>query len=153
MKRNLTAAGVSAKWAAGLATAAAPGGAVEAGIKGVTTSPGQSAANASAAWVQGVQNAVTKWKTRVAAVDLATWQNTTIAKGVTQGRIASGAQVAGAAGGKFQVFMGDLLTYEQNLINQLNQSNPRGSTAANITRATVWMQGMTNFKSQYPGPF
>lgn len=126
---------VAAKWARNLAQA---GPSIEAGVRAVTTSPGQAAARQAAAYAQGVQENVDKWKRNVSAVSAGEWQEATITKGVP--RIAQGATQAEP---KFQAFMGKLLPFEENLANSLPA---RGNLQQNIDRMTRFVTGMSKFQ-------
>ncbi len=130
-----TAAEIAASWKSGLSGATTK---MQAGINGVTTAPGQSAARQKEVWAQNVASAKDKWASRVAAVPVQDWKDAMINKGLP--RIATG---AAAAQGKMEAFMGQLLPYEQNMVNSLP---PRGDKEQNIQRAVAAMRKMGDFK-------
>lgn len=76
-------------WSAGMAQA---GNKYTQGIQAVTQAPGQAAAANVNGYLQGVADNARKWQTKVAAVDLGTWQQAAINKGAP--RLATGAQQA-----------------------------------------------------------
>lgn len=105
-----------------------------AGIDAVTTAPGIAAAAASDRYVQGVNANAPKWASRVAAVPLQTWKDTSKTKGA--GRLASGA----AAGlPKFQAAIQKVLDAEKSIISGLP---PRGTVEQNIQRSSAFQLAM-----------
>lgn len=75
------AAAVAAKWAK---NASASVDAWESGIKGVTVSPGQMAVRQADAYIQGVQNALPKWKRNLGNLNLQEWISHTVEVGATR---------------------------------------------------------------------
>ena len=126
------AATVAAKWARNLSASTAS---ITAGVNAVTVNPATKAAAQSAAYVSGVQQAVSsgKWQRGLARTTLAGWQQSMITKGIP--RIASGAS---AALPKVQNFMSQWLPYQAGLQTQL-ASTPRGDLQTNIQRAVTAM--------------
>lgn len=124
---------VAAKWSRNLAASTAS---ITAGVNAVTVNPAQTAASQSAAYLAGVQNAVTsgKWQRGLARTTLQSWQQSMITKGIP--RIASGAS---AAQPKVQAFMSKWLPYQQGLQAKL-AATPRGDLSTNIQRAVTAMQ-------------
>ena len=126
---------VAKKWSTNL------GGATQAikdGINSVTVAPGQLAAKAKDQYVAGVNASVDKWATNSARVDLPTWQQAALTKGVN--RIAEGAR---QAEGKFGTFMAQVLPYIQSGVNALPA---RGGLEANIARSAQFIRHMSDFK-------
>lgn len=105
-----------------------------AGIQAVTTAPGIAAAAAQDRYLAGVTANVGKYASKVAAVPLQTWKDTSVSKG--QGRLASGAQ-AGAP--KFQQAIQRVLDAEKSIIAGLP---PRGDINANIQRSSAFQLAM-----------
>lgn len=81
--------GITDKWATAMSGATA---AYEAGVNGVQTAPGASAAASSAKYLAGVQANLAKFERNSLAVDLGSWKTATITKGGP--RLASGATAA-----------------------------------------------------------
>jgi hypothetical protein len=132
---NLSAQDIAKKWSTNLGASTSQ---IQAGVQGVTTAPGQSAARQKNAWAQNVAAAKDKWAASVASVSLTDWQDAMINKGVA--RVASGAS---AAQDKFSSFMGKLIPFEQNAVNSLPE---RGNLDQNIARAEQFMRKMSTFK-------
>lgn len=133
---SLTPDQIAQNWAQGLAGATTK---ITAGVNAVTVAPGQAAARQKAAYVNGVNAQQDKWATKVAAVTVQSWQQSTVTKGIP--RIATG---AAAAQPKFATFMGQLLPYIQRQVQSLP---PRGNLQQNIARMTQFVQGMSQFSS------
>ena len=135
-----TAAQVAIKWGQNLGNATQS---MSQGVQGVTVAPTQLAANQAQAYVSGVQNAVAsgKWQARLQAVSLQQWRDAYTKKGIPRVQ-----QAATTDQPKVQAAMGPLLDFIYGLRDQINSSQPRGSLAQNIQRATAMMQGMSNYK-------
>lgn len=84
--------------------------------------------------MQGVNANVSKWSSRVAAVPLQTWKDTSKAKGAS--RLASGAQ-AGLS--KYQARIQQVLDAEKSIISGLP---PRGTVEQNIARSGAFQLAM-----------
>lgn len=124
----------AAKWAQNLGAA---GSAYTSGVQAVTTAPGQLAANAADRYLAGIQANVQKFKTNVASVDLATWQNAAVNKGAP--RLATGATAA-------QPKMANVLQQLFPYIDQVRNSLPqRGDLEQNIARSASFQRGMSKF--------
>lgn len=82
-------AAIADKWATSMSSA---GPAYEAGVNGVQTAPGASAAAASAKYLAGVQANLAKFERNSLSVTLADWKTAAISKG--RDRLASGAAAA-----------------------------------------------------------
>ena len=132
---------VAQTWANNLAASTTK---IQAGVQAVNSSPMAAAAAQSAAYLSGVQNAVSsgKWQNSLNAVSLPSWQQSMIIKGLP--RIATGAQ---AAVTKMTSFMQQLLPYVQQLQGTL-AATPRGGLEQNIARMNAWTRGMSQFKKQ-----
>jgi len=133
-----TAQAAAQKWAQNLGAATDR---IKTGVMAVSTSPTAKAAAASAAFLAGIQNAVSsgKWQNSLQAVSLGDWQNAMTQKGIP--RIASGATQSQP---KFQAFMSQWLPYLQNGLAQL-QATPRGGLEQNIAR----MVSMARYNAQF----
>ena len=96
------------------------------GISKVSTAPGQAAAAQADAYIQGVTQALNKWKRNVAAVSLEEWKDKAINVGAP--RIASGVNAAMAK---------TLLATERNFANieaALTGLPARGTFDQNVNR-------------------
>lgn len=132
MAKNIpSAADAAARWQTGFGAA---GPRWAAGIESVTTAPGIAAAAAQDRYLQGVQMSAPKWARNVAGVTLASWKQTSIAKG--QGRLASGAT---AGMGKYQAAIGKVLDAEKSIIAGLPA---RGTVEQNIQRSSAFQLAM-----------
>lgn len=130
---------IAKKWAGNLSAATQ---AIQQGVQAVTTSPTQSAAAQSNAYLAGVQRAVStgKWQAGLQRVTLQDWQQAMIQKGIP--RIGSGATQAVP---KFTAFMQQFLPYVQQGLQQL-ASQPRGTLDQNIQRAVFMMNWNAQFR-------
>lgn len=99
------------------------------GVQAVTQAPGIAAAAQQSAYLAGVQQSAGKWATNVAAVPLASWQQSMVSKGAP--RMASGAT---AAQGKMQSAMTRVMGMIQNAISGLPARGPRGSNQGRMTQ-------------------
>jgi len=140
MKTDATAA--AQKWATKMAGASQF---YTAGVQAVQEAPGAAAARQAQVAAQNYQARINdgSWAKRVGAVTLGSWQQAAITKGAP--RLASGAQ---AAQPKVQAFLTDFLPFEQNVVNQVKSSMPRGTLEQNIARATAVMQGLSKFRQR-----
>lgn len=127
----------TAKWVQRLSAA---GPQITDGVRNVQTAPGARAAASADLWLQRVTAARDKWKSRVASVTLADWQQSMIEVGIP--RIATGAQ---AKQGKMQDFMGAFLPYVDQGVNKV-KAMPKGDINASIARAVAMIQHNANFK-------
>lgn len=134
-----TAAQVAQKWSTNLTNATTQ---MQNGINGVTVSPGQLAAQQSAAYLAGVQQNVGKWQAKLQAMPLSQWQNAMKTKGIPRVQQAATTDMP-----QVQAAFGPLLDFTYNLRDQINSSMPRGSLAQNINRMTSFVQGMAQYKS------
>jgi hypothetical protein len=132
-----TADQAAARWAANLGAATTR---IQQGVQAVSVAPGTAAARQKTVWQQNTTAAADKWATNVAKVDLGSWQQDTINKGIP--RIASGAS---AAQPKFSAFMSQFLPYVQ---SQQGSLPPRGNLQANIQRMVSWTNAMAQFKKR-----
>lgn len=130
-----TADQIAQNWAANLSGSTSK---IQAGVEAVTVSPGQAAAANKQAYVQGVANSQDKWARNVAAVDVSSWKNDTITKGIP--RIATG---AAAAQPKMASVMAKMIPYINSGLTQLPK---RGTLDQNIARSGAWIRYMSNFK-------
>lgn len=104
------------------------------GVESVQVAPGQLAAAAQSRYIQGVQQNVTKWASRVSSVSLASWKQQAVTKG--QSRLATGA-TAGMA--KYQARIQAVLDAEKSIIAGLP---PRGTVEQNIQRSSQFQLAM-----------
>ena len=112
----------------------------QAGISGVTVSPGIKAAENVAAYQAGIQQSIAegKWQARVAAVPLAAWKSAAIDKG--SGRIAAGVTQATPAMAQFAA---ELLP----AIDAARDSLPaRGNLDQNLERMVSFARKMSEFR-------
>lgn len=125
------------KWASNLGAATAS---IQRGVERVTESPGPKAARAKGLYVRKVQENADKWAGKLNAMDLGTWQQQTINKGIP--RIADGAQ---KSQGKMADFMGELLPHIDSGRAKID-SMPKGSLADSKNRAAAWIDHMAGFR-------
>lgn len=128
---------IAAKWAQNLGSSTQR---IQDGVMAVQTAPGQAAAAQKSTWVQNTTASADKWASNTAKVTKEEWQNAMIDKGLQ--RIAGGAQ---AAVPRFQVFMGRLIPYQENLVRTLPA---RGNLEANINRMVQFTRGMAKFQNR-----
>lgn len=105
-----------------------------AGINRVTEAPGQKAAAAMDAYLQGVQAAANKWRNNVGAVTLEDWRSKAVQKGAP--RISAGVDAA---------MDKTLRATERNFANieaVLSSLPARGSFQDNVQRSVAFMTGM-----------
>ena len=122
---------VAQKWATNLANA---GAAYEAGIRAVTTPPGQLAAANADKWAANVAAAKPRFASKSASVGLADWQNQAITKGAP--RLVDGASTAQP---KMASFLNTFLPTVYQIVGTL----PAGGTyAQNKARAVAFMDAL-----------
>lgn len=140
MPRGLTSQQIADKWASRLGSATAE---MTAGVNAVTTNPAEKAAAAAQRWADGVNRALADGSFRRGCqrTTLQSWQHAFITKGIP--RIAAGTAVAKP---KMVALMDQMRPYQQNVLQQLDQTNPRGDKAANLQRMMVFAQKMLEFK-------
>ncbi len=114
---------------------------IRAGVQKVTISPTIQAAAKKDKMLQNLTAAVQsgKWEARLKSVDLATWQQKIIDKGL--GRIASGID---GAKDKVTAFAAQLLPYEATLQDSLAKM-PDLTLEDSVNRASTWIRGMSKF--------
>ncbi len=132
----------TAKWTRNISAATQD---ITRGVQAVTTAPGQAAAAQSQKWLQNIQNSVGKWKSRVAAVSLADWQQSMINIGIP--RIAQGAQ---QKQGKVTAFMQEFLPYLQTGVATVERM-PSLSLEDNIQRAVAMIRHNSKFQRSGAG--
>lgn len=115
---------------------------IRTGIQKVTESPTAKAAKKQDKMLNNLTQAVTsgRWAARLNSVDLSTWQQKTIDKGL--GRIASGID---GAKDKTIAFAGQLLSYEGTLQESVSKM-PDLTLEDSVNRATAWIRGMNKFQ-------
>lgn len=114
---------------------------IRAGVAKVTVSPTLQAAAKKDKMLQNLTAAVQsgKWEARLKAVDLPTWQDKIINKGL--GRIASGID---GAHDKVVAFAEQLLPFESTLQDQVGKL-PDLTLEDSVNRASAWIRGMSKF--------
>jgi hypothetical protein len=114
---------------------------IRAGVGKVTVAPTQLAAAKQDKMLQNLTAAVQsgKWASRLKSVDLPTWQDKIINKGL--GRIASGID---GAHDKVVAFADQLLPYEATLQDQVAKM-PDLTLEDSVNRASSWIRGMSKF--------
>lgn len=127
----------AAKWASNLSGATTH---IEAGIRRVTQSPGPKAAAQKAFWLSQIQRSADKWAARLNALDLGTWQQATLTKGLP--RIASGAQ---AAQGKYASFATSFFPHLESGVAKV-KAMPKNSLADSGNRMLAMMNHNAQFK-------
>lgn len=110
-----------------------------AGVQRVQTAPGQRAAAKKAVYVQNVQASADKWATRVAAVDLGTWQARTVEKA---SRFGTGVQAAIPKTTAFWDKFGPHL----DAVTAKVRAMPNDTQEQRINRAVEQMRGAAQFK-------
>lgn len=130
---------VAQKWVRNLGSAQQS---MKDGVMGVTTAPTQLAAQKSAQYAQGVQDAVNsgKWQAGLRRVDLPAWQQAYITKGLP--RVASGAQ---QAQGKMAAFQQQWLPAAAAISAQIAQM-PSGGEQNAIARSAAAISAAMKFK-------
>jgi len=114
---------------------------IRSGVGKVTVAPTLLAAAKQDKMLQNLTAAVQsgKWATRLKAVDLPTWQDKILNKGL--GRIASGID---GAHDKVVSFATQLLPYEATLQDQVAKM-PDLTLEDSVNRASSWIRGMSKF--------
>lgn len=113
-----------------------------AGANAVQEAPGLAAARAADKWLARVTAAKDKFKTNVAAVSLASWQNSYINIGIP--RVAQGAN---AKQGKVLAFQSQWLPYLQTGVATIDKM-PSVTLEDGIARATAMIRYNAKFKRQ-----
>jgi hypothetical protein len=114
---------------------------IRSGVGKVTVAPTLQAAAKQDKMLQNLTAAVQsgKWAARLKAVDLPTWQDKILNKGL--GRIASGID---GAHDKVVAFAAQLLPYEASLQDQVGKM-PDLTLEDSVNRASSWIRGMSKF--------
>jgi len=114
---------------------------IRSGVGKVTIAPTLQAAAKQDKMLQNLTAAVQsgKWAARLKAVDLPTWQDKILNKGL--GRIASGID---GAHDKVVAFAAQLLPYEATLQDQVGKM-PDLTLEDSVNRASSWIRGMSKF--------
>lgn len=114
---------------------------IRAGVSKVTVAPTLLAAAKQDKMLQNLTAAVQsgKWAARLKSVDLPTWQDKIINKGL--GRIASGID---GAHDKVVAFADQLLPFESTLQDQVGKM-PDLTLEDSVNRASSWIRGMSKF--------
>ena len=114
---------------------------IRSGVGKVTIAPTLQAAAKQDKMLQNLTAAVQsgKWAARLKAVDLPTWQDKILNKGL--GRIASGID---GAHDKVVAFAAQLLPYEASLQDQVGKM-PDLTLEDSVNRASSWIRGMSKF--------
>ena len=130
---------VAEKWSRRL-TAATPD--MQKGVAGTKINPATQAIAKKDKMRQNLLASIDsgKWERGLQGVTLASWQKAMIDKGIP--RVAAGAV---AAQPKMQAFMSELLPYQDNLINEVNNM-PDLTLEDNIARMSAFVRGMSNFR-------
>lgn len=128
---------VAQKWVSNLSSA---GPSIEAGVRAVSTAPGEAAARQRDAYVRRVTERADHWANRVRSVSLGEWQASTLQKGLP--RVASGAQ---AAQPKMERFMQEFLPHVERVATQV-RAMPKGGLENGIARATAQIRGNAQFR-------
>lgn len=126
------------KWANAMAQSTT---AFNAGVDGVTVSPGQKAAAASAKYLARVQANVGKFERNSAALDLQTWKTITKEKAAT--RLASGAASAKPKVLAFQTSFFQYLKAGQSTIDTM----PTNTLEESLLKANA----QARYNANYPG--
>lgn len=132
-----TVANAVAKWVRNTQAASES---MKAGVNAVTESPTQKAAAQADRYVAGVQNNVEKWKQKLNAVSLQSWQQSMITKGIP--RMAQGVATAQP---KVQAFMTVFLPFVQQAAAEV-RAMPKGGVEAGVARAAAMIRKIANFK-------
>lgn len=131
MPVRATPSSATAKWVQNLSSATTQ---MQAGAMAVTQAPGQAAAAAADKWLTRVTQSKQKFATNVAAVSLASWQNSYVNIGIP--RVAQGAQ---AKQGKYQAFAADFFPYLQRGVANID-AMPSTTLQDGIARAVAMIQ-------------
>lgn len=113
---------------------------IKAGVQRVTTAPGQQAAAQSQKWLQRVTASHDKWRTRVAAVSLSSWQTSMVEVGVP--RVAQGAQ---AKQDKYTAFAAEFFPYLDQGVRRID-TMPSTTLEDNINRAVAMIRHNAGFR-------
>lgn len=138
MPRRKSASQARENWQSGLANA---GPRIEQGVRAVTTAPGQKAAQKKDKYLAGVNASANLWAQRVAAVDLGSWQNATIAGAA---RVAEGAQAKGA---KYENALTPVLAHMDSVLATVD-SMPDNTLEQRIAKSAAYARGMAQYKQR-----
>lgn len=136
MPVRATSQTATAKWLSGMQGASDR---MKTGAMGVTTAPGQKAAQAADKWLAKVTAAKQKYATNVGAVSLASWQNSYVNIGIP--RVAQGAQ---QKQDKVTAFMDQFLPYLQQGLQTIDKM-PSTTLEDGIARATAMIRYNAKF--------
>lgn len=125
------------KWKERLSAAT---GEIERGVAKVTVAPGMAAAAQLQKYLNGVTENAQKWRTNVAKVGLAEWQDAMKTVGIP--RISQGAT---AKVGKVEAFQAEFQPHLESVMKQVH-SMPSTTQAQRIQRAVAMMEGNAKFK-------
>ncbi len=128
---------VAAKWAA---RASAAQGDYQAGVQAVSQSPGAAAAAKADKWLQNVQQAKDKFKSRVGATSLSDWQTATVQKGAP--RYGTGVQ---AAQGKMAAFAAEFGPH-LDAVTQRVKAMPDTTLEQRLARMVEQARGTSQFR-------
>lgn len=129
---------ITDKWATAMGSA---GPAYTAGINGVTVAPGALAAAASAKYLAGVQENVTKFERNSLSVDLQSWKTSAIDKGAS--RLGTGATAAKA---KMAAFTQSFFTYLKN-----GQASINAMPTLTYEQRKAKANAQMDYNHNYPG--
>jgi len=145
-KRGMTAAKMTANWVAGMDAAGAAGGAYEQGINATQINPMAAAAANPAKWAAAVAASQPRWVARLTSptMTIGYWKAQAIAKGVTNGSLTAGANLAGGANGRYTGFANSFYQYELAGLANLGQ---KGSYAQNKARLSAYLDYLHAYKT------
>ena len=138
MSVKATAAQAAANWGTGFAGASTK---YTQGIAAVTVAPGQLAAAQKNAYLANVQASANIWAAKVAAVDLASWKNSSSTTGAQ--RLGSGATKCQP---KYQAFANAFIPQLSSVVNSLPA---RGTFDQNLSRFTAYAQALHALKGNF----
>ena len=138
MSVKATAAQAAANWGTGFAAA---GTKYTQGIAAVTVAPGQLAAAQKNAYLANVQASVNIWAAKVAAVDLASWKNSSSTTGAQ--RLGTGATKGQP---KYQAFANAFIPQLSQIVSSLPA---RGTFDQNLSRFTSYAQALHALKGNF----
>jgi hypothetical protein len=133
-----TAAQAAANWGTGFAGSSTK---YTQGIAAVTVAPGQLAAAQKNAYLANVQASANIWAAKVAAVDLASWKNSSSTTGAQ--RLGSGATKGQP---KYQAFANAFIPQLSSVVNSLPA---RGTFDQNLSRFTAYAQALHALKGNF----
>ena len=139
MGKKINFGAISAAYVKGMQGASA---AYQGGVLGVTTSPGQLAANKADKWLANLTNSQPKWKNSMQNLPLSSWQNACTAKA---SRLGTGAS---AASGKVDRYYSQVGSQIQALKDQINNAKSDPNSTGE-DRVKAWMDGMRQISASY----